>query len=221
MGWKVHRLTIIQCSNLTNCCLFFNISLSCGPHTSSISVAALGFLWYRSFHIFILILEKVLNCRYDLIIIGPILLPSQVYFHVGGKENSQMVPNQENMQGDQPVQSHSHAQQPLQPQTSVQEHCPGETGLPSSVFQTVLKCLYYFFSKSWITYQVWVYLKETMQLVSGKGEFNPCQVSLLWHNSFVVSLWTFQPTLVHKCTKFLITLFMEKMHTVFNNTYHL
>ena len=28
-------------------------------------------------------------------------------------------------------------QQPLQPQTCVQEHCPGETGLPSSVFQAV------------------------------------------------------------------------------------
>ena len=41
--------------------------------------------------------------------------------------------------------------------------------------------------------------KETMQLVSGdkEVEFNACQVSLLWHNSFIVSLWTFQPTLVH------------------------
>ena len=32
-----------------------------------------------------------------------------------------MVPNHENMEGDQPVQSHSHTQQPLQPQTCVQE----------------------------------------------------------------------------------------------------
>ena len=38
--------------------------------------------------------------------------------------------------------------------------------------------------------------KETMQLVSRKVEFNACQVSLMWHNSFLVSLWTFQPTLV-------------------------
>ena len=37
---------------------------------------------------------------------------------------------------------------------------------------------------------------ETMQLVSGKVELNAWQVSLLWHNSFLVSLWTFQPTLV-------------------------
>ena len=28
----------------------------------------------------------------------------------------------------------------LQPQTCVQEHCPGETGLPSSVFPDILKC---------------------------------------------------------------------------------
>ena len=45
-----------------------------------------------------------------------------------------MVPNQEDMEGYQPVQSHSHAQQPLQAQICVQEHCPGETGLHSSVF---------------------------------------------------------------------------------------
>ena len=43
------------------------------------------------------------------------------------------------MEGDQPVQSRSHAQQPLQPQTCLQEHCPGETGLPSSDFQAVHK----------------------------------------------------------------------------------
>ena len=34
------------------------------------------------------------------------------------------------MGGDQAVQSHSHAQQQLQLQTCVQEHCPGGTGLP-------------------------------------------------------------------------------------------
>ena len=63
-------------------------------------------------------------------------------FSCSGTENSQILSNWENMVGDQPVQSHSHAQQPLQPQTCVQEHCPGETGLPSSVFQAVwLDCL--------------------------------------------------------------------------------
>ena len=30
------------------------------------------------------------------------------------------------MEGDQPVQRHRYAQQPLQPQNGVQEHCPGE-----------------------------------------------------------------------------------------------
>ena len=51
VGWKVRRLTMMQhiWSNLTNC-VFFQHSLPCGPHTSSISVADLGFLWYRSSH---------------------------------------------------------------------------------------------------------------------------------------------------------------------------
>ena len=39
------------------------------------------------------------------------------------------------MEGAQPVQSYSHTLQPLQPQTCVQEHCPGETRFHSSVFQ--------------------------------------------------------------------------------------
>ena len=43
------------------------------------------------------------------------------------------------MEGDQLVQSHSHAQQPLKP--CVQEHCPGETGLPSPIVLAVLKCI--------------------------------------------------------------------------------
>ena len=69
-----------------------------------------------------MILEKVLNCRY---IMTPssvgYCFPAKCFFHVGGIENSQMVPNQENMEADHPVQSHSHAQQPLhKPQTCVQ-----------------------------------------------------------------------------------------------------
>ena len=43
--------------------------------------------------------------------------------------------------------------------------------------------------------------KETMQLVSGKVEFNACKVSFLWYNSFLVSLWTFQPTLISSLPK--------------------
>ena len=60
------------------------------------------------------------------------------------------------------------------------------------------KCLLYHFSKSWITYPVWVKLEGNMQLVSEKVDFNACQVSWLWHNLFLVSLWTFQLTLI--CT---------------------
>ena len=61
-----------------------------------------------------------------------------LFVHVGEQKIVRcMVPNQENTEGDQPVQSHSNAQQPLmalQPQTCVQ-HCPGETArFPSSVF---------------------------------------------------------------------------------------
>ena len=50
--------------------------------------------------------------------------------------------------------------------------------------------------------------KETMQLVSGKVEFNACQVPLLWHNFFLVSLWTSQPTL----------LYLESINLLGNNT---
>ena len=40
-----------------------------------------------------------------------------------------------------------------------------------------------------------------MQLVSEKVGFNACQVSLLWHNSFLVTLWTSQATLVQDVAK--------------------
>ena len=63
VGWKVHRLTMMQWSNFTKCGTFVNI-LTPSPHTSSIGVAALEFPRYKAL---ILILEKVLNCRYDLI----------------------------------------------------------------------------------------------------------------------------------------------------------
>ena len=89
-----------------------------------------------------------------------------------------MGANQENMEGDQPVQCHSHVQQPLQPQTCVQEHCPGETGLPSSnVCGTT-------FQSPELPIQCGFMWKETMELVSGKVELNVCQFLLLWHNSF-------------------------------------
>ena len=127
---------MMQWSNLTTCGLFFNI-VSPAVHTLLPSV--LQCLDSRGIEALILILQKVFNCRYDLII-GLISTPSQphVFFSCWGTGNCQVVTNQENMEGDQSVQSHSHVQQPLQPQTCVQEHCPGgETGLPLSGFQAV------------------------------------------------------------------------------------
>ena len=162
-------------------------SLFCGLHTSSISVAALGFPWYRSSHPDprkSIQLQIWPHCRSD-------TASQPSVFSCWGTENNQMVPNQDNMEGDQPVQSHSHAQQPLQPQTCVQAHCPDKTGLPLSVS-------HYYFSKSWISQCGFIW-KETMQLVSRKIEVNAyqVQVSLLWNSSFLVSLWTFQPSLVY------------------------
>ena len=68
-------------------------------------------------------------------------------------------------------------QQPLQPLTCMPEHCPGKTGLPSSVFQVVLKCLYIvlLFKVPKLLSQFGFVWTETMQLVSGKVEFNACQ----------------------------------------------
>ena len=112
---------------------FFNI-VSPAVHTSSIAV--LHRLDFRGIEVLIVILGK-----------SPLLLQIRAQhrsdtasqpsvFHVGEQKI-----DQENMEGDQPVQSHSQAPQPLQPHTCVQEHCPGETGLPWSVFQAVLKYL--------------------------------------------------------------------------------
>ena len=118
-----------------------------------------------------------------------------------GTENSQMVPNQENMEGDQPEKPESRTAA-----IATTDLCGGalswwnrihfvsfpsrfEMSLVSTTFQSpelLIQCGF-----------IW---KETMQLVSGKVEFNPCQVSLLWHNFFLVSLHTFQPTLIHQAT---------------------
>ena len=86
------------------------------------------------------------------------------------------------------------------PTICVQEHCPGETGLASLVFQVVLEISVVLLSKV-LNYlsSVGLFGKETMQLVSGKVEFDACQVSSQWHNSFLVNLWTFQPILVYIC----------------------
>ena len=186
---------MMQWSNLTKCSLFLNIV---SPAVHILLPLMLQHLNSCGIEALILILGKSLQLQ---------IWPHHWFdtasqpgdFSCWGTENSQMVPNQENMEGYQLVQSHSHTQQPLQPQTYVQEHCPGETGFSSSVFQAVWKCLLEVrtaFQSPELLIQCGVIWKETIHLVSGKVEFNACQVSLLRHNSFLVSLWTFQPTLV-------------------------
>ena len=63
---------------------------------------------------------------------------------------------------------------------------------------------HHIFESSELLIQCGFIWKETMQLVSGKVDFNTRQVSLLWHNSFFVSLWTFQPPSYKKCMNVII-----------------
>ena len=107
-----------------------------------------------------------------------------------GTENSQIVTNQENVEGDQPCSSEPHS---CTGAIATIDLCAGallgEAGLPghswngcSTTFQSpelFVQCGF-----------IW---KETMHFISGTVEF---KVSLLWHTSSSVSLWTFQPTLV-------------------------
>ena len=131
---------MMQWSNLTKCGLVFNI-VSPAVHTLLPSV-----LQRLDSRIEAFILSSKKSSAADIydLIIGPILLPRQGFFHVGEQKIIRWC-------------QMSHTQQPLQPQTCVQEHCPGETGHPSSVSGFVLKCLYY--SKSRYTYPEWVYLE--------------------------------------------------------------
>ena len=65
----------------------------------------------------------------------------------------------------------SYAQQPLQPHACVQEHCPGKTGLTSSVSQAVHEMSLVLLFKV-LNYPVWVYLEgNNAVIVSGKDEF--------------------------------------------------
>ena len=59
----------------------------------------------RGIKVFILIHETILNCRYDLIILLPI---GKCFLMLGNRKiYSQMVPNQENMEGNQVVKPQS------------------------------------------------------------------------------------------------------------------
>ena len=86
-----------------------------------------------------------------------------------------MVPNQENiMEGDKlPAQTTITHGSHCNNRTCVQEHCSGETGLPSSVFQVVhemslVHVLLFKVTVNYLNIQCGFIWKKTMQLVSGK-----------------------------------------------------
>ena len=101
-----------------------------------------------------------------------------------------MVTNQEGVEGEQPVQSHSHVQQPLQPQTCVYRSMVLVKQDPLRQFSSVHEMSLVLLFKV-LNYLSSVGLsgrKQCTYIVSGKVEFNACQASLLWHNFFLVSL---------------------------------
>ena len=148
--------------------LFFNIF---SPAVRTLLPSLLQRLHSRGIEALILILKKVLNCR--------MILPHRSdtasqpsVFSCWGTEKSQMMPNQ-NVEGDQPVQSRSYAQQPWQPQTCVQEHCPVENRPPFVCFPGSLKNVSgTTFRSPELLIQCGFIWKETMQLASGEVEFN-------------------------------------------------
>ena len=97
MGGQIHRLTTMQWSNFTKCRLFFNIFPA--VHTLLLSV-----------------LQRLTGVTAALILN---LKTKKKSFFLNyskwGTANSLIVPNQENIEGDRPVQRHSNGQQPLQP----------------------------------------------------------------------------------------------------------
>ena len=171
----------MQWSNLTKCGLFFNI-VSPVAHTLLSSV--LQRLDSCGVEALILILKKVLNSRYDLII-GPILLPSWVFFHVGGQKIVRWCQIRRiwrvNNQFKATVTHSSHCNHRLVcrsivlvKQDSLRQFSRPFWNVSSTTFQ----------SPELLNIQCGFVWKETMQLVSGKVAFNACQVSLLWHNSY-------------------------------------
>ena len=82
--------------------------------------------------------------------------------------------------------------------TRKNNHCPGEKRTPLVSFPGIIRSRNVYsttFQSPELLIQCGFIWKGTTQLVSWKVEFNACQVSLLWHN-FLISLWTFHPTLV-------------------------
>ena len=122
----------MQWLNLPICSLFFNtFSLACGPHTSSIGVAAFGFLWYRSSHSDpwkIPQLQIWPHCWS-----ATASLPSGVFFHFGEQKTVRLCQIRRIWrvinQFKATVTHSSHCTHRLMCR------CPDETGLPLSVFR--------------------------------------------------------------------------------------
>ena len=173
----------MQWSKLSKCGCFFQHSLPCGPHTSSIGVAALGYPWYR-------ISPRKSPPTADLIM-GPMLLHSQVFFHVGEQKIVRwyqirriwIVMNQFKAT----VMHISHCSHRLVCRSIVLVLVKLDSLCQFS--RPFTECLLYYFQSPELLIHYGLLWKETMQLVSGKVEFNACQFSLVWHNSFfIVSL---------------------------------
>ena len=109
----------------------------------------------RGIEALILILKKILNCRMWPHHWSNTASQPSGFFLCWGTENSQIVPNQESMGGDQPVQSHIHSQQPLHAGALSWWNRTPFVSFPGHLRNV---CSNYF-SKSWITYPMWVYLE--------------------------------------------------------------
>ena len=90
--WIVHRLTMMQWSNLTKCGLFFN-TISPAVHTLLLSV--LQHLDSQGIEALILILEKTSTADMTLSSVR-YCFPAKWGFFILGNKSSQMVPNQRN-----------------------------------------------------------------------------------------------------------------------------
>ena len=195
MGWEVHRLTMMQWSNLTKCGLFSTYTRIVPPAVHTLLPSVLQSLDSRGIEALILILEKSSIAYYDLSSVR-YCFPVKWGFFVLGTENSQMVPNQEDWELEQPVQSHSHAQQPLQPQTVCRSIVLVKQDSLRQFFRPFTKCPAGLLSKS--PYPVWVYLEGNNAVIIRKD----CQIWLLvaplLHSQLPV--WSFHPSFVYTVT---------------------
>ena len=168
---------MMQWSNLTKCGLFVNI-VSPSVHT------LLPLVWQHldscGIESLILILEKVLNCRMT----SSLVQYSQGFFHVGEQKIvrwCQIRKIWREINQFKAIVMHS-------------SHCNHRLVCRSIVL--VKQDSVHQFSRPFcnvcgtelFNIQCGFIWKESMQIVSGKVEFNACQVLLLWHNSFLVSL---------------------------------